>query len=72
MEPERGVRLPVVIKGRRACPPEDAGGPRGYQRFLDSMADPSNAQHEMYTTWVGAEFKPDVFDLAGVNKIMRE
>jgi hypothetical protein len=26
--------------GERACPPEDRGGPRGYGRMLDILADP--------------------------------
>lgn len=29
-----GVKYPLCIDGKNACPPEDCGGPYGYQRFL--------------------------------------
>ena len=53
VEPERGVKLQVVIKGARACPPEDVGGPWGYELFLEAMKDPEHPEHEMYTGWIG-------------------
>ena len=72
VESERGVKLPVVIKGRRACPPEDVGGPWGYELFLEAMKDPEHPEHEMYTGWIGGEFDPEAFDLSGVNKMLKE
>ena len=72
VEPERGVKLPVVIKGSRACPPEDVGGPWGYELFLEAMKDPEHPEHEMYTGWIGGEFDPEAFDLPGVNKTLRK
>jgi len=33
---ERGGAYPVLLGGSRARPPEDVGGPEGYERFLSS------------------------------------
>jgi len=70
VEPERGVKLPVVIQGKRACPPEDVGGPWGYAEFIDALKDPRHPEHERYVEWIGGEFDPDEFDLVGVNQVM--
>jgi hypothetical protein len=32
-----GAKYPWVITGRRACPPEDVGGPFGYAHFLGAV-----------------------------------
>src|SRR5581483_3204114 len=31
---------PVCLAGERRCPPEDVGGPHGYQEFLEAVFDP--------------------------------
>ena len=62
-----GVRYPRCVAGQRACPPEDVGGPWGYEGFLEVMADPSHAEHEERVGWVGGSFGPERFDLDEVN-----
>src|SRR3972149_4307396 len=37
---ERGVKVPRCVDGARACPPEDVGGPFGYEGFLQALRDP--------------------------------
>jgi hypothetical protein len=39
------LRPPLCVAGENACPPEDVGGPDGYQRFLECLADSSNEEH---------------------------
>ena len=39
---EEGVYYPRCVKGERACPPEDCGGPHGYLYFLDKIQDPDH------------------------------
>ncbi len=63
-------RLPVCLEGSRACPPEDVGGPPGYENFLDAMRDPAHSQHEDYRGWIGDEFDPEQFDLEAVNRAL--
>lgn len=63
---EKGVKYPRCLAGARRCPPEDCGGPHGYELFLEAVADPSNPEHESYLTWVGGSFDPGEFDPAAV------
>jgi len=35
--PQEGVKYPVCLDGRRACPPEDCGGLWGYSDILDVL-----------------------------------
>jgi hypothetical protein len=63
---------PVVIKGKKACPPEDCGGIWGYSDFLDAIQDPRHEEHESMTEWVGGEFDPDAFDMKFINKKLND
>lgn len=71
LPPAEGVRYPLCLKGKRACPPEDVGGVWGYQLFLEAIRDPQHAEHEEYLAWVGGEFDPEAFDLEEVNANLR-
>jgi len=68
---EQGVRYPRCVKGKRACPPEDCGGPYGYPYFLDKIQDPEHEEHEDTLEWIGGEFDPEELDLDEVNKELR-
>lgn len=43
---EKGVKYPICVDGERACPPEDCGGPGGYNKVLETLADPEHHDHE--------------------------
>ncbi len=68
---QKGVRYPVCVTGKRACPPEDVGGPWGYEDFLRAIRDPFHSEHEEYLTWIGGEFDPEAFDLEEINAQLR-
>ncbi len=57
-----GVTVPACTGGRRACPPEDCGGPWGYKDFLETIADPDHEEHESMLEWAGGSFDPAAFD----------
>lgn len=65
---EEGVRYPRCVKGERACPPENCGGPYGYPYFLDKIEDPEHEEHDDALDWVGDEFDAETFDLDEVNE----
>jgi len=59
--------LPVCIKGKRACPPEDCGGIWGYEDLLETISNPKHPDHEDMLDWLGGEFDPEEFDLEEIN-----
>ena len=65
---EPSQRLPRCLAGERARPPEDCGGPWGYQDLLEAIGDPKHEEHDAMLEWVGGAFDPEVFDLADLNK----
>ena len=69
--PQRGVKYPVCIDGKRTCPPEDCGGPWGYANVLEALRDPGHAEHEELTAWAPPGFSPARFDLETTNEAMR-
>lgn len=68
---EAGVKYPVCVDGKRACPPEDVGGVWGYADFLVAIGNPDHEQHEDMLEWVGGRFDPDEFDPATATRRMR-
>lgn len=69
---EPGVRYPRCLDGARACPPEDVGGPWGYERFLEAIRDPADPEHDEYLEWVGGAFDPEAFSVRAVNRRFRQ
>ena len=68
---EKGTRYPVCLEGKRACPPEDVGGPYGYQEYLEALADAKHERHEEFMEWQG-RFAPEKFDAKAVTKAMQK
>jgi len=63
---QNGAKYPICVDGERACPPEDCGGPSGYEDFLNIIMDPSHKEHDSMLTWAGGEFHPEHFDCSEV------
>jgi hypothetical protein len=62
-----GLKFAVCLDGAKACPPEDSGGPGGYEDLLRVLGDPSHEEHEHLRGWIGDGFDPREFDLALAN-----
>ncbi len=62
-----GLKHAVCVDGERACPPEDVGGPGGYDDFVRVLADPSHEDFEHFNAWSGGDFDPEEFSLAARN-----
>ena len=72
LPPDPDQQLPVCIKGKRACPPEDVGGVWGYAHFLEAIHDVNHPEHEDMQAWVGDEFDPETFDIDEVNVMLHK
>jgi hypothetical protein len=68
------VDYPICIKGKRNCPPEDCGGPWGYQSMLEVLKNPDHEEYEMFEDWLGEmyidKFDPERFDKERVNQLL--
>jgi hypothetical protein len=64
--PQAGKKYPFVLKGKRACPPEDVGGVWGYYHFFEVMGNPDHLEHEDMAEWCEG-FDPDEFDINEIN-----
>ncbi|MGH8378844.1 MAG: plasmid pRiA4b ORF-3 family protein, partial [Gammaproteobacteria bacterium] len=62
---------PECLDGARAGPPEDCGGPPGYQDLLDALANPRHPRHRELRRWVGKSWDAERFDLEAVNRALR-
>jgi hypothetical protein len=62
------VTYPICIEGRRACPPEDCGGPYSFPEFVEAVRDPNHEDHQMMLDWVGYAYDPGAFDREAVNR----
>jgi len=62
-----GLKCAVCLDGANACPPEDCGGPPGYEDLLRVLADPSHEDHDHVRRWIGGAFEQTEFDLALAN-----
>jgi hypothetical protein len=68
---ETAPRHGTCIAGARARPPEDVGGISGYEQFVAVLADPEDPEHSDMKRWCGGHFDPEWFDLARVDKDVR-
>lgn len=68
---EPGVRHPRCTAGKRACPPEDCGGPYGYEHVLEVLRDPKHEEHEEMLEWLPPDYDPEAFDLDRANKVLK-
>jgi len=67
------ARKAECLKGKRACPPEDCGGPWGYQRLLELLDTPEqelDAYGKETLEWIGGDWDAEAFDPDEVNQVL--
>lgn len=63
---------PLCLGGKRACPPEDCGGPPGYRELLNLVTrGPSSDEDRERLDWLGEDFDPAHFDVDETTEAMR-
>jgi hypothetical protein len=58
---------PQCIGGKNAAPPEDSGGPYGFEGLLEIIADPKHEQYADIKQWLG-DYDPKHFNTSEVNE----
>jgi hypothetical protein len=69
---QEGVFYPRCTDGAGACPPEDCGGPPGFEEFKRALADPEHPEHEELLEWYGGEFDADAFSVEATCALLRQ
>lgn len=62
----------ICVAGENACPPEDVGGPPGYNAFREAIWDQSHPEFQDFWKWLGGPFDPHAFDMNLANQRIRK
>ena len=68
LEAAPGKKYPRCTAGERSAPPDDCGGPSGYEYLLETLADPEDPDHKSSHVWASSQkgkrgkFDPEAFD----------
>jgi hypothetical protein len=69
--PTNAEQPAICLDGAGACPPEDCGGPWGYQRIVAAVQNPDDPEYaderEWMEDWI-EDFDPNAFDRDAVNR----
>ncbi len=63
--------VPVCTDGIRAGPPDDTGGPPGYENLCEVLADPDHPEYAEMRDWIGDEWNPEAFDIDAINLCLK-
>jgi hypothetical protein len=71
-EAEYRKQYPICIDGAEGCPPEDCGGPPGYEEFLKVIDRSWHPRKEEYLTWARSQLYRRSFDPQTATWAMRD
>ncbi len=63
-----GKKYPRCTAGERCAPPDDCGGPPGYESLLETLSDPEDPDYAASNVWATSQkgrrgkFDPEAFD----------
>lgn len=58
---------PFLLDAVGRCPPEDVGGPWGYEEFREALANKNHERHDELVEWWGsADYDPAAIDAANL------
>ncbi len=60
--------VPECVKGARACPPEDCGGPPAYPHLVAAITQPMHPDHKTLRDWMGRAWDPEHFNPSVANR----
>lgn len=69
-KPVKGLQYPICIEGKNACPPDDCGGPHGYEELKQSLVSSNAKIRDSILVYVGGQFDPYACDPNRLNRDM--
>lgn len=63
-------KYPVCVAGENACPPEDCGGPPGFEELKEILAGEDSEEKAERLEWLGGFYNPFSFDPNFVNRFL--
>jgi hypothetical protein len=68
----KAEREPLCLAGKRACPPEDCGGPHGYENLIRIIEEgPSSDWDRELVDWLPPGYDPKLFDAGEATEAMQ-
>jgi Plasmid pRiA4b ORF-3-like protein len=67
-----GLIYPVLLEAVGRCPPEDVGGPPGYEEFLAALSDPEHEAHAEMLEWCPGGFDPHAVDPLQIEQALQK
>lgn len=67
LEAKNDKEYPVCIKGKGHTPPEDSGGPPGFEKMKKILKNPDHEEYEHMKQWAGEWKKYEAFDKDDIN-----
>jgi hypothetical protein len=68
IDPVPGIVYPRLIEASGRCPPEDVGGPPGYEEFLAAIMDADHERHAEMIEWTGFNsYAPTYVDIEAID-----
>jgi hypothetical protein len=68
-DPAGAYLRPRCLNGKRSCPPEDCGGPWGYEALLEDLSKPPKKRNRDLLEWE-EDFDPEFFDVDITNELL--
>ncbi|MDK9705558.1 MAG: UPF0149 family protein [Desulforhopalus sp.] len=75
LAPDAGKDYPLLLAGKRACPPEDVGGVPGFLHLLEVLDNPEDEEYADLIDWLDEEYDPARFgkeEIALINVVLEE
>lgn len=70
LEHDPHMNYPAYIAGENACPPEDCGGPYGFENLKKALAGKDGKQKNEALSWVKGFYDPKTFDPNFINRYL--
>lgn len=58
----QSLNEPICVGGKRASPPEDSGGPYGYQEIIEILNNSKHPEYDSIIEWLEPEFNSETID----------